>query len=148
MNLGRARRHIRFALPQVVAWDAFETVLETLAKESGESSLELDFSKVLHVQYIAMGRFAERLRKLERGFRPIALTGLDPYVLQIVEFALAERDWDLFVLGAREESVAGVSGGIRSSRGSALSGERIFAAEPSPFLGALEPTLDWEPCLN
>ncbi len=142
MNLGRARRHIRFALPQVVAWEAFETVLETLAKESGEESLELDFSKVLHVQYIAMGRFAERLRKLARAIRPIALTGLDPYVLQIVEFALSEKDWDLFFVEVPEESEAEIPGGIRNSRAAVLSGERTFEPETSPFLGA------WAPCLN
>lgn len=142
MNLGRSRRHIRFALPQVVAWDSFEAVLATLAKESGDESLELDFSKVLHLHYAALGRFAERLRGLSRGFQPIAMTGLDPYVLQIVEFALSEKDWDLFFVEMMEEPEAESPGGNRISRAAVLPGERTFESETGPFLGL------WSPCPN
>lgn len=142
MSARHSHRHIRFSLPQIVSWDSFEAVLETLAKETGEETVELDFSRCLHLHYAAMTRFAGRLHQLSRSIQPIALSGLDPYVRQIVEFALSGRDWDLFFLEAMEETEASHPGGNRISRLSFLPGEQAIDTDSSPFLGL------WTPCPN
>ena len=91
-------------MPATVDSDALATVVDHVLGAAG-SICVLDFEATAHIDFRALQRFTERLRRSGMIAGPIWMINLSAYCEEIVRFALEACDWDLFQ-GMDEDGVA------------------------------------------
>ncbi len=87
-----------YYLPTRVDTAALQHVVRALEAlpARGQIRCALDFTGTTHIRYRDLQQFARTVRARFDGARPILLTSLTAYCREIVRFALAAEDWDLF----------------------------------------------------
>lgn len=113
-----------FHLPARVDGAVLQNVLHALdaLPARGPFRCVLDFAGTAHVRFQDLQQFTRIVRERYSSDRPILLTSLSRYCREVVRFALAAEDWDLFqeagrVVASRPALGSAGAGGPASSWG-------------------------------